>query len=61
MASPEALQIGRIVWAEVADQNGIRILELSLNQAKFANPTELASVEIGLLHYELFHRNCRVE
>lgn len=24
MASPEALQIGRIVWAEVADQNGIR-------------------------------------
>ena len=24
MASPEVLQIGRIVWAEVADQNGIR-------------------------------------
>ena len=24
MASPEALQIGRIVWAEIADRNGIR-------------------------------------
>ena len=24
MVNPEALQIGRIVWAEVADQNGIR-------------------------------------
>lgn len=60
MASPEALQIGRIVWAEVADQNGIRILERGINQAKFANPTELASVVIRLLHYERFHLNCRV-
>ena len=24
MASPETLQIGRIVWAEIADRNGIR-------------------------------------
>ena len=37
-----------------------RFEPLVLKQAKSPNPTELVSVEIGLLHYDGLHLKCRV-